>query len=830
MALKPLLSFSSGELDPILQDQVTLEKFNKGLATARNVMIGKTGAILSRFSRRFVRESRLNDNNPIKIYQPPNTQYLLEFGVDYLRLHYDINEFGSGAFDFTGTGYTKDDVQKLHFTTSQGYVYIFCDGKEMKKFFLGDDNVGTARFLNSSEIFHVPAPIIYMGVFAFGTPSGYPVDYFATLVINGEETLGIDTLSFLPSGVSKPIEPGQRQEIEVRWPKSLGDVADVNEVRIYSRPHKAGAFGYLGSTTSYGDVTGEPTLNSAKFTDIGSLPDYNNGTQDLITNYGLKGEALLNTNPRTGTVYQQRLILTTDIDREALIASRPGYKNNFYRDFPYAADSALLFKAGTSGQAFVLRIIENEGLVVFTTNGVYTNVGLLGPNNIALERRGAWIINVDIPPLLVPGGLFFVDTSNTIRQMVFSQEILAYESVEQTIFSNHLFKTRKIKSWCYQNGTAPLILVTFSDGTFALFTYNFEHQMRAWTRHDSKYPIEQVEGTVEYDKSYIVTNKNGRRQIEVTLPRYISAETFITDKYADMKMLGLFADSMRQAAFVSSGELEFTVEPVVPGDWSGQLKCTYPDQELPDNKGPWYPYVLAPDAPQPRFYHPITKNLIIMNVISSEQFETIFEPSEEFPSEFAVNPLFFTPYNRIWGLEHLEGESVVVVADGSIVASPYNDKEGYPECIVTGGEITLPDDMYAGIIVVGRPIVADVKSLNVSTVEQSPTLLESINVNKMYVRVQDSRCLYVANNFPEEAEGKKDGNSVEEMDAMDTELVPPMGIIGNAYFPPKSRRCEITMRGDWSNQGQVAIRQVDPYHFEILSIIPDITVLPRSDR
>jgi len=55
-------------------------------------------------------------------------------------------------------------------------------------------------------------------------------------------------------------------------------------------------------------------------------------------------------------------------------------------------------------------------------------------------------------------------------------------------------------------------------------------------------------------------------------------------------------------------------------------------------------------------------------------------------------------------------------------------------------------------------------------------------------------------------------------------------IIGNRYKQPTSRRIEKTLPGNWDSQGQIAIRQVDPLHFEILSIIPDIEVLRRSNR
>lgn len=819
MSLKPLLSFSSGELDPILTDNVTLEKFNKGLATARNVIIGKTGAIFSRFSRYHCVNGKLSDK-AIKIYRPPNTKYVLEFGHLYVRV-YGYNDLSGDYFlgllvDLV-TAYTEDDLPSLHFSTSKDDVFIFCAGKTMKKLHL---NIMSTDFVADADVFKVPNPLTTLVLLAAGSPTGYIVDYLITLVINNEETLAVDSLTGYPSGAAKPIAAGQTMAVTAIWPTASVNNASVSEMRVYSRPHKGGAFGFLGSTTS---IETSGTDQHATFTDIGGVPDYSNGTQDLITKYGLDGAEVIDLDPKTGVIYQQRLIITTNSDKEALVASRPGFKNNFYRDFPYQPDSALLFKAGTSGSAYVLRAIESEGLVVFTSNGVYTNGGLLGVNNLALEKRGGWVINDQIPPLIVPGGLFFVDTSNTIRQMVFNNDIVAYESPEQTIFSNHLFKRRKIKSWCYQAGTAPLIIVTFSDGTFASFTFNAEQQMRAWTRHDSKYKVEQVEGTDSYDKSFFVVNKNGQRSIEMSLPRNISVDDIVDDPEAEMSAPTAFMDSIKSfRSFVDFADTgDFALTPETANDWEGVLILT--------GTGGWS---ISWEGLTIRWFNPIDHSfidLLVTEYVSSSEIKV--QPSEEFPEEYATNPRLYKTLNGYFGLDHLEGEKVSVMVDGSLVTSPYNDVENYDEIIVTGGEIALPEGMLGAFIHVGRPICADVKTLNVSTVEQSPTLIESVNVNKMYVRVNESRGVYVANTFPEEAIDQKDGTSVKQMDSIDEALVPEQtDLIGNKYFSPVSKRCEITVPGSWSNNGQISLRQVDPYHFEILSIIPDLTVLGRSDR
>ena len=81
MALKNQLNFSGGELDPLLQDRATLERFQNSLKTARNVIIGKSGTIKTRFSTLYFKKAQY-ENVPIKCYCPPGLGYILEFGYN----------------------------------------------------------------------------------------------------------------------------------------------------------------------------------------------------------------------------------------------------------------------------------------------------------------------------------------------------------------------------------------------------------------------------------------------------------------------------------------------------------------------------------------------------------------------------------------------------------------------------------------------------------------------------------------------------------------------------------------------------------------------------
>lgn len=818
MSLKNTLSFSSGELDPVLHDRVTLEKFNKGLATARNVIIGKTGSILSRFARaQFV--TAKNNNEEIKLFSPPNSGILTEWGNLYVRL-----------YDFEGTlivelahALLEADLPNMHFTVAGRSLYVFVLGKQVLELLYLEV---VPAFQISSAIL---APLVSSptGVIAAtGAPTGYGVDYIATAVRNGEES--IVAAAPYTGAFNRPLAAGQDNTIVMTLIANFSIVEQYNEFRVYRRPTNGGAYGYIGSTSDFYDVTGDLT---ADYIDLGGDADFTNGPPDIVTRNGLDGTDAKLLFSKTGTVYQQRLLISAEDDEEAILASRPGFPGNFYRDFPLGNASALKFKSGTSGFAKVLRMIENDGLIVFTSVGVFTSRGALGPDNLALEKKGSWVINEAIPPLSVPGGVFFVDkNTNGIQQLVYAQDNLTYQTLDHTIFSNHLFIEKTIESWGFQDGVVPIINVTFSDGTFATFTYHFEHKMRAWTRHDSVYPVEQVEGTGVADSTFFVTNKNGQRHIEVSLPRHIPAATFASNPEADKINLNAFMDAVTTKSNLLNDSLVganvFQLA-LITGTWAdvNTLTLTCGTSALFPDPG------LGVVGTILRFFDTADKTTVDLEVTARASDNSVtVQPSAEFPSAQAVGFRLYETFDTVTGLTHLEGENVGILLDGYVSNSPFNDVEGYSPVTVSSGSITIPDGERGAIIIVGRPITADIKTLNISTVEQSPTLVESINVNKIYIRVHKTRGLFISNLFPEELSGGKDGTSLVGMEDLDVFDIPSgVTLLGNKYKEPASKRIEQNIPGNWESQGQVSIRQVDPVHFEILSLIPDLEVLRRRN-
>lgn len=813
MGLTVKQAFTAGELDPVLHERTTIDKYKTGMATARNVVVSKTGSVLSRPGRIHFQAAKLDDSF-IRIYSPPGSGLILEWGHLYVR-QYTLGGIYVGE---SASLLTATDLLTANFETSGTIVYIFVSGKEITKFFYTDPLF--ANFADQTGIFALPGAPASVSIAPAGTPTGYKVEYAMTLVFNGQEGSALVD----QGNVNLPIAAGQSNPLDINCYAGTATTG-LSEVRIYRRPKAAGAYGYIGSTSSFSISGGNV---HASFTDLGQDADYTHSFPTLITP---SAEDPINLLSKTGIIYQQRLLITdTTLDLEAIYASQPGFQNNFYRNYPLDSASALKFKAGTSGYGRVLRMLDNDGLVVFTSAGVYINQGDLTPDNLSLARKGRWVINDSMPPLAIPGGCMFVDNStNSIRNLVFNWQSQTFSGEEMSIYSGHLFRQRVISAWNFQEGIFPLLWVVFSDGTFVSFTFENDEQMKAWTRHDSD-PVIKLEScceTINPDTSFFVVKKtiNGvvKRYIEYTNSRYVPPIYIAIDPDYKMNPSIAYMDSLKSFATLLNNSLKtgesFLLDTTTPNeDWSIDLNLSCGTSGIFGVAGVIVGATLRCFDSDGSAY-----DLKIKSITDSNN--CVVTPDQLFPS--TMTPRLYLTSNTFSGLDYLEGESPAVIVDGGVVCSPNNDVDNYDVATVTGGVLTLPNSMLGAIVHVGRPIIGDVETLDIDTVEQSPTLIESLDVNKLYIKVHNSKGLFVSNKFPDKDGSVKDMVSLESLDLGyngDDE------IIGNRAQPEKTKRIEATLPGDWKSQGKICIRQVDPLHFEILSIIPDCEILTRSDR
>jgi len=155
------------------------------------------------------------------------------------------------------------------------------------------------------------------------------------------------------------------------------------------------------------------------------------------------------------------------------------------------------------------------------------------------------------------------------------------------------------------------------------------------------------------------------------------------------------------------------------------------------------------------------------------------------------------PTQYIGGLTWLEGKTVAILADGAV----------HPPCVVTGGAIVL--ESKASRVQVGLPITADLHTLPFVAALQDGSFAQGRvkNVNRVSLRVHRSAGIWV-------------GPSVDELTEDKPRSTEPYGA------PPalKSEEIDVMLSPDWSDGGQVFVRQSDPLPLTIVSLTVQVAL------
>ena len=825
MAYKPQISFAGGEVDPALQERTTLERYDSGLAKGRGVYISKTGRIISLPGTIYSTPRKYNDRK-CKTYYPENSDYEIEVGHESSRVHNlltnTFEEFVVPSHPLDLDYYQEEDLDRLHISSDRDHIYFFHPKYISKKMKLGALSAGgdPDKVNRFNDVVWDRVPPTFTSVTANGTPAGYDVEYVATLIINGIETIG-NAFPTIQTG-KLPIAANQNNVFSSDA-QPRNDYVEVTEMKVYRRPKGGNAWGYVGSSKEY-TVENTPVYKWIfKFTDIGGAADYTHRPPDYIPEFREDIEVVttqpnptpppatittvgINTRFPTGMIYQQRLVVSGVKDKEAVFTSRVKYKASFLADSYLNSASALAMKSGTTGRAHVLRMLDAGPMVAFTTAGVYANNGNLGLdfNNIGMTRRGNWVIDENVPPLIIPGGFLFVEKSTgAVISFNYSEEMNSFTGGEITIYSDHLFRGKRVKSWAYQSGLNSLIWVVMDDGTINILNYMPEQKMMAWTWGDTldgQYETVGVHKTIQgFQDVYFTVNRNGFRYREKLAQRF---NVNFYD-YIGCHSSKVFKSVVGTVTIVPTGDPE-----VFYLDASSAI---FANTAGNGQTGTKFRLILSDGS---------FVNFTVTDFVNTAQVEVSNDDETEILNSTLEGATVYRPQKTLTGLDHLEGLSVYIKSDGSIVASPLNvDDNGdlnYDEYFVVGGQIILEES--AAIVIVGVPQVHDIQTLDPASVEQSPTTLESITLNKFYIKYFNSRGVFTNYEFPEDntIQGMTDTEYREEDD--ETEFVAEAPIL------PYTKRVEVVDAGSWQSHGKVSMRHVDGHPVEILSIIPDFQV------
>jgi hypothetical protein len=155
-----------------------------------------------------------------------------------------------------------------------------------------------------------------------------------------------------------------------------------------------------------------------------------------------------------------------------------------------------------------------------------------------------------------------------------------------------------------------------------------------------------------------------------------------------------------------------------------------------------------------------------------------------------------TPFTTFIGLDHLEGQTVSILADGSVVT---------PQ-VVTNGSIILPQP--ASKVIVGLGFTAQLQTMYLDVQGGDTVQGKRKKINALSVRVANTRGLWAGRTFETLV-------PIKELSSLTPMNQPSPLVTGDE---------RVIMDPLWDVPGQICIQITDPLPATILGVIPEITI------
>lgn len=757
-------SFTGGELSPALWARVDLSKYASGLKTAKNVFIHPHGGASNRAGLQFVAETRgsgIARQVPF-VFDPSTDQtYDLVFTDLKLRIYRvgspilnanvtisGVTQANPGVVTATAHGYSNG--QEIVITGIVGMTELngrnfIVDGATADTFTLKDmygAAVDTSAFTayviggTANSIYEVASPYAEadLGNLVFAqekdvmyiTHVGYAPRKLSRLA---DDNWTITTVTFAPTlsapsapTVTKPGDtsgdPGYTPTVysykiavisETGGDESLpspsasvtndldlaggknriawSSVAGASRYIVYKEDN--GLYGYIGATTAL------------QFDDENITADLAQAPQEANNPFVGTGNY-----PRCVTFFEQRLGFAGTLnDPSAVWLGQTGNYENFGSATPATASDAVIFRIRSREKNEIRGMVPLRGLGIFSSAAEWMVTGgsedFISPAQIVTRPQSYRGMSYVQPIMAGNVVLFSQARGGVVRDFSYEFANDGFTGSDLTILARHLFEGRSIKSWAYAQAPHSIVWTVLDNGALVSLTYMREHEVWAWTRHETDGTFEDVAVMPEGDED---------------VPYFVVKRTIngVTKRYVERLHTRQFA-SASECFFVDSGL-----------SYSGAAVTT------------------------------------------------------------------------VSGLHHLEGKTVVALADGNVVKG----------LMVTGGAVTLPD--AAAVIHVGLPYEAVMKTLDIDLgmVKGIGTVQGRYkSVGEITLRVENTRGIFV-------------GPREDRLTEWKQRQLENWGAAIDLFTGDFS----ITPTGDWTRGGTMLVKQVDPLPMTILAIMPDLAV------
>lgn len=830
-------AFTGGELAPGVHSRVDIEKYGVGAATLLNFFVHAQGGISNRPGLEFVTEVKDSSakTRVIPFIFSTTDTYALEFGDLYMRVIRNGAQVLEGAVTIisatqanpvvlgaTGHGYANGDEVFISgvvgMTEINDRKFIVANKNPNDFELAGENGAAYSAYVSDgtvSRIFTLTTPYLTAELFELKfTQSGdimticHPEHEESDLARTGHAAWTLTPVS-PAADIAAPTGPGvvyngagtgtiydyvitaidaETGEESIASAAAnvasgdlttAGDSADVTwsavtgatSYNIYRADDGSGFYGFIGSAINllFTDRNIEPEFaDSPSLANTDPFSGSDNFPATVAYHQGRRWFGQTNNKPRTAWASQSANFSSHNVsdavrDDDAITATIAGKQVNEIRHMVSITDLIIF----TPGEEWLVSSSNPNKPVT--------------PSTISFTPQ-SYFGSSEVQPLTIGTSILFVeDQSNAVRDLNYSLEIDGYKGNELSVLASHMFQSFEITDWAYAKAPYTIVWAVRDDGKVPAMTYNKEHQIWAWHLHETAGDFESVcsvpEGT-EYAVYFAVKRKIGG----------------VTKRFIE-RMHTRLVDDVRDYFFVDSGKSYDPAQTITGATAANPVVITI--------AGHGYSDADVIDITDVLGMTELNGNRYQANNVTTNTFE--LQSNEDTPVDVDGNA--FTAHesagvarlatSTVVGLDHLEGETVSIFADGNVL----------PQQVVASGALDFGSEKYSRVHA-GLPYNADFGTLDVNIQDRRGfSHGKSVQVQRVIFKFEDSRGGEVGPNFDKlrilkQRERERYGDPI----ALFT---------GDTGAPIDSA---------WEGNGRIVYRQSDPVPVTILSIVGEAEI------
>jgi len=851
-------NFTAGELSPRLDGRTDLSKYFNGAKTMENMVIHPHGGATRRPGTKFIHEVKTSSAQTRLIpFEFSTTQtYVLELGNEYMRFYKDggiitegnktitaITKANPAVVTSSSHGYSNGDyviissvagmnqVNGRTFKVANKTTNTFelqdvdannIDSSDYQTYTSGGvankiyeiatpyttANIPTVKFAQSADIMYLVHPSYAIRELTRTGHTSWTLST-PTLTTSANKTVSGVTKAN-PGVVTTSADHGYTEGDFVTF-TNIGGMTQLNG-NVYK-------VGTVGSSTTFNlQDSGGTNLNTSSY---GTFSAGGSDTVNKLT------DPVLNVTtdyyPSSVTFFEQRLVFAGSNNNPQTVWFSKGAD---YTNFTTGSNDgdAMVYTIASNKVNAIRYLSAQRSLIVGTVGGEFVvsasgTTSPITPTNIQIQKQTNYgAANVDAIQV-ANVTLFLQRAKRKIRELTYNYDVDSYVAPDMTLLAEHITENL-VTEMAYQQEPDSVVWMVRGDGYLLGMTYARPEEVIGWHKHKlggvfgeatitvSDYSNIATGTTITITKSdgstvtFTSEAAGGTSPSETNGWRPNESNNTTADNiYTAINAHADFTVANPSAAVVTIKETSKTGTLPITITTSDTTRLTTADEGIA---------VVESVASIPTDSNEDQLYLIVKRTIdgTTRRYVEYLQPfdygSDQSDAFYVDSGLTYsgTSTTAITGLEHLENESVTILADGAT----HPVKSVSSGAVMTGGSLTL--DRSATKAQIGLPYNSTLQTMRIEGrgSDEGTSQSRTKRINEVTLRLYKSVGVTVGSKLTN-MERIPFRSSAASMDA----AVP-------AFTGDK----KIEFRGDFETDGYIYVQQTQPLPLTILSIYPRV--------